>query len=150
MKRQLSILPVLVWIAAIVWLAGCTPKPEPIRYGSDACHSCKMTLADKRFGGELVTNKGKVFVFDDINCMLSYYHSSELDPAELAFTLVVDYEHPAEFLEAGQTFFVKSDQLRSPMNSQVAAFHSYQDAMQFKRENGGILLGWAEVTTQFK
>jgi copper chaperone NosL len=150
MKRHLSILPVCVWIAAVVWLAGCTPKPEPIAYGSDACHSCKMTLADKRFGGELVTNKGKVFVFDDINCMLSYYHSSELDPADLAFTLVVDYEHPAEFLEAGQTFFVKSDQLRSPMNSQVAAFHSYQDAMQFKREKGGILLGWAEVTTQFK
>lgn len=150
MKRHRSFLPVYLWIAVVVWLAGCAAKPEPIQYGSDACYSCKMTLADKRFGGELVTNKGKVFVFDDINCMLSYYHSSELDPADLAFTLVVDYEHPAEFLEAGQTFFVKSDQLRSPMNSQVAAFHSYQDAMQFKREKGGILLGWAEVTTQFK
>lgn len=109
-----------------------------------------MTLADKRFGGELVTNKGKVFVFDDLNCLMSHYHSPELDPADLAFTLVVDYQHPGNFLEAGQTFFVKSDKLRSPMNGGVAAFSNYQEAMAFKRENGGILLGWAEVTTQFK
>lgn len=150
MKFRRLYLPVHLWIAGVVWLAGCAPKPQAIRYGTDACYSCKMTLADKRFGGELVTNKGKVFVFDDLNCLLSYYHSPELDPADLAFTLVVDYEHPEELREAGQTFFVKSDQLRSPMNSQVAAFHSYQDAMNFKREKGGILLGWAEVTTQFK
>jgi copper chaperone NosL len=150
MRSPKFIVSICTWIAGIVWLAGCAPKPQPVQYGVDACYSCKMTLADKRFGAELVTKKGKVFVFDDINCMLAYYHSPELDPADLAFTLVIDYQHPEEFLEAGHTFFVKSDQLRSPMNSQVAAFHSYQDAMQFKRERGGILLGWAEVTTQFK
>jgi copper chaperone NosL len=150
MKLHRFNLPVQAWIIAMVWLAGCAAKPQPLNYGSDACYSCKMTLADKRFGAELVTKKGKVFVFDDVNCMLSFYHSPDLDPADLAFTLVIDYEHPEEFLEAGQTFFVKSDQLRTPMNSQVAAFHTYQDAMQFKQENGGILLGWAEVTTQFK
>ena len=141
---------VLLMIVGLIWITGCTQGPRPLQYGTDACYSCKMTLADKRFGGELVTKKGKIFVFDDVNCMLSYYHSPELSPEDLAFTMVADYRHPEKLLEAGMTFFVKSDQLRSPMNSQVAAFHSYQDAMQFKRENGGILLGWAEVTTQYK
>lgn len=140
---------ILLGIAGIVWVTGCTPEPREIRYGQEACHTCKMTLAEKTFGGELVTRKGKVFVFDDLNCMLSFYHSQAIHE-NLAFTLVVDYEHPGEFLNAGETFFVKSDKLRSPMAGNVAAFKSYDRAMEFKRKKGGILLGWAEVTTQFK
>lgn len=134
----------------MVLLAGCTPESRPLAYGTDACYTCKMTLADQRFGAELVTDKGKVYVFDDLNCMLSFYNSGEIDPTKLAFTLVIDYEHPAEFLDANHIFFIKSEAIRSPMNSQVAAFKTYDHAIKFKRSNGGILLGWAEVTTQFK
>lgn len=142
-------IPILLGIAGIVWVSGCTPEPRPIQYGQEACQTCKMTLAEKNFGGELVTRKGKVYVFDDVNCLLSFYHNGT-SPGELAFTLVVDYEHPGEFLDAGETFFVKSEAFRSPMAGNVAAFKTYDRAMAFKREKGGILLGWAEVTTQFK
>ena len=149
MKRMKRTGPILLGIAGLVWLSGCAPEPRPIAYGTDACHSCKMTLAEKTFGGELVTRKGKVYVFDDLNCMLSFYHK-DVEPGDLAFTLVVDYEHPGQFLNAGETFFVKSEALRSPMAGNVAAFKTYDHAMNYKRKNGGILLGWAEVTTQFK
>ena len=130
-------------------LCGCEPEPRAIAYGKDACHACKMTLADKKFGGELVTHKGKVFVFDDLNCLLSVYNMQE-EPEGYAFSLVVDYEQPGEFLNAGETFFVRSDSLRSPMAGNVAAFSSYDKALAFKQRRGGILLGWAEVTTQYK
>lgn len=149
MNSGKRIWPILFGIAGVVWLSGCAPEPRPIAYGTDACHSCKMTLAEKSFGGELVTRKGKVYVFDDLNCMLAFYHK-EVEPGDLAFTLVVDYEHPGAFLNAGETFFVKSEALRSPMAGNVAAFRTYDHAMNYKRKNGGILLGWAEVTTQFK
>lgn len=149
MNSGKRIWPILFGIAGVVWLSGCAPEPRPIAYGTDACHSCKMTLAEKSFGGELVTRKGKVYVFDDLNCMLAFYHK-EVEPGDLAFTLVVDYEHPGAFLNAGETFFVKSETLRSPMAGNVAAFKTYDHAMNYKRKNGGILLGWAEVTTQFK
>jgi copper chaperone NosL len=139
---------ILLGIVGSVWIAGCAPEPRPIRYGQEGCQFCKMTLAEKSFGGELVTRKGKVYVFDDLNCLLSFYNSTGHD--ELAYTLVVDYEHPGEFLNAGETFFVKSEALRSPMAGNVAAFKSYDRAIRFKQEKGGILLGWAEVTTQFK
>ncbi len=141
---------VLTGIAGIVWLTSCSPEPRPLAYGTDACYTCKMVLADQRFGSELVTKKGKVYVFDDVNCMLSFYNSPEFDPFSLAYTLVVDYEHPAQFLNAGHVFFIKSDAIRSPMDSRVAAFETYDRALAFKRAKGGILLGWAEVTTQFK
>ncbi len=137
-------------VALLLFLSGCSPEPRPLEYGADTCYSCKMTLADKRFGAELVTTKGKIYTFDDINCMLSFYNSAEFDQASLAHNLVVDFEHPGRFLNASETFFLKSETIKSPMASKVAAFETYERAIQFKRENGGILLGWAEVTTQFK
>lgn len=129
-------------------LLGCDPTPRPLNYGTDTCFTCKMTLADRRFGAELVTKKGKVFTFDDLNCMLAYYNSGARD--KLAYCLVVDFENPGRFLTAGQIFYLKSEAIKSPMASKVAAFETYERALKFKKENGGILLGWAEVTTQFK
>ncbi len=141
---------ILAGIMGLLWLAGCKPEPQPLNYGKDTCYSCKMTLADTKFGAELVTQTGKVYIFDDINCMMAFYNSGDIHHRDIAFTLVVDYEHPQHFLNAGEVFFVKSDAIRSPMASKVAAFETYDRAIQFKRANGGILLGWAEVTTQFK
>lgn len=139
----------LLVITVMVWLSGCSPEPRAIRYGTDACQTCKMTLAEKRFGGELVSKTGKVFVFDDLNCLLKFYHH-EIAPEDLAFSLVVNFEQEGELMNAGQTFFVKLADLRSPMAGNVAAFKSYDRALEFKNARGGILLGWAEVTTQFK
>jgi len=149
MRLQSSPYTILLGIAAIMWFSGCSPEPRAIRYGAEACQTCKMTLVEKRFGGELVSKTSKVFVFDDLNCLLKFYHH-EIAMEDLAFTLVVDYEHGGELMNAGQTFFVKLSDLRSPMAGNVAAFKSYERAMEFKNTRGGILLGWAEVTTQFK
>ena len=60
-------------ILALALFLSCNTEPVPLRYGKDACHLCKMTLMDKKFGGELVTGKGKVYKFDDVNCMINFY-----------------------------------------------------------------------------
>src|SRR5690606_41654244 len=64
----------------VVWMAlqACSVGPEPLRYGEDACHSCRMTLMDKKFGAEVVSVKGKVFKFDDMNCMVNFLNSGTL------------------------------------------------------------------------
>ena len=103
-------------------LLSCTAEPEPLEYGHDACHTCKMTLMDRKFGAELVTSKGKVFKFDDLNCMLTYYHSGETDPSTFAHKLVVDFSEPAKLISANDAFYLKSPDIKSPMASQIAAF----------------------------
>jgi copper chaperone NosL len=65
---------VLLLAISIIVIA-CSIKPEPLQFGMDACYTCKMTLMDNKYGAELVTRKGKVYKFDDINCMLNFYHS---------------------------------------------------------------------------
>lgn len=133
----------------LVFFQQCASEPEPLEYGRDVCHFCKMTLVDNKFGAELVTNKGKVFKFDDINCMVNFYHSGEVQHDGYAHKLVVNYEQPGELINVGEAFFLKSEEIRSPMASEVAAFESYDRIRFFKRKWGGIYLGWGEMLTQF-
>ena len=46
----------------IIGVASCSTEPEPLHYGTDVCHFCKMTLVDNKFGAELVTKNGKAHV----------------------------------------------------------------------------------------
>lgn len=142
MKRYLSIFTLLVL------LASCSADPRPIAYGQDGCHHCKMTLMDPKFGAELVTEKGKVFVFDDVNCMLQYMDS--VNDEVYKHILVTDYLNPGVLLDANVAFYLKSDQFKTPMASQIVAFPDYDKMNEFKQKSGGVYLAWGELTTQFK
>ncbi|OOG73080.1 nitrous oxide reductase accessory protein NosL [Algoriphagus sp. A40] len=142
MNRYLSI------FALLLFLASCSADPRPIAYGQDGCHHCKMTLMDPKFGAELVTEKGKVFVFDDVNCMLMYMDSVEDETYK--HILVTDYLNPGVLLDANFAFYLKSDQFQTPMASQIVAFPDFEKLEEFKQKSGGVYLAWGELTTQFK
>ena len=131
-------------------LFSCSADPEPLHYGTDACHTCKMTLMDKKFGAELVSTKGKVFKFDDLNCMLTFYNSGEVEATDFAHKLVVDFSQPATLIPAADAFYLKSPAIKSPMASQIASFEQKQSMEEHKKELKGIYLVWGELITQFK
>ncbi len=131
-------------------LLSCTVEPEALQYGSDGCHHCKMTLMDKKFGAELVTRKGKIYKFDDVNCMLTFYNSSEVSPEDFSHKLVVDFSQPAKLIDAANAFYLKSNEIKSPMASQVAAFGKKESLDDAKKQLNGIYLVWGELVTQFK
>jgi len=143
--RYLFILVILV-----IFLSSCKPEPEPLQYGKDACHTCKMTLTDKKFGAEVVTKKGKVFKFDDSNCMVNFLNSNYINIEDVAFKLMVDYSQPEKFIPADEAFFLKSEEIRSPMNSGIAAFETEKAMKEYKKKWKAIYLGWGELQTEFK
>jgi copper chaperone NosL len=142
--RAIYILPMAMF------LASCTVKPEPLIYGTDACHSCKMILMDKKFGAEIVTKKGKVYKFDDANCMINLLNSEQLEGEETKFRLIIDYSQPENLIPVEHAFFLKSDTIRSPMNSGIAAFEKEENMKEFRKKWKAIYLGWGEVQTDFK
>lgn len=150
MKRYFPITMSFALGMLLVLFQQCTPEPEPLVYGKDVCQFCKMTLMDSKFGAELVTTKGKVYKFDDINCMLNFYHSEQKDADNFSHKLVVNYEAPGSLMQVDSAFFLKSEEIRSPMASEVAAFGSYKNMGTYKRKWGGVYLGWGELLTQFK
>ncbi|HRI80568.1 MAG TPA: nitrous oxide reductase, partial [Cyclobacteriaceae bacterium] len=65
----------VIFVVLFLFMAACSTEPEPLQYGKDTCHTCKMTLMDNKFGAEIVTDKGKIYKFDDMSCFLNYYNS---------------------------------------------------------------------------
>ena len=134
-----------IMLALVFW--ACSIEPEPLIYGKDQCHSCKMTLMDRKFGAELVTTKGKVYKFDDINCLFNFYNEGSVNKDDFRFKLVVDFSQPEKLIDAEKAVYLKSGEIKSPMASQVAAFETTQTKLA--AEWNATEYEWGELQNKF-
>lgn len=142
-----TVQPALVALVIVaVSMIGCTTEPEPIRYGKEACDHCKMTLVDKKAGGEIVTAKGKIFRFDDTRCIIDYLASGAIKKDNEAKVYLVDYSGDGSFIPSGQAFLLKSDVLHTPMGGNIAAFKDEASRQKVMEQFQGTPLTWAELT----
>lgn len=122
--------PVLA-VAGLFLLLGfmsCSAEgPAPIRYGSDLCDHCRMTLSDVKYGAEMITRTNKVYKFDDINCMVNYLKANKEVAMKTNKLYVVDFKHEGQFADALNGFYFTSSSLNTPMGGQVAAFSNAAD-----------------------
>lgn len=133
-----------------VVVSACSVKPEPLAFGKDPCHTCKMTLIDSRFGAEILTLKGKIYKFDDLNCMIQFYQS-EYEPKEnIGRILVVDFDDPGTLIDAQTAHYIQADAIRSPMSSQVAAFSSENASANHNKEWNGKAMNWEQLVSVIK
>lgn len=144
-KAQKSIMKRICLIFFVLIIASCAQKPEPLVAGKDSCHHCKMPVADTRFGAELITTKGRIYKFDDVNCMIQWKAQSENKDLKFNHILVVNYFDKTDLIEAANAVFVKSDNIRTPMNSGFAAFSSEENARKLINEYGGEICNWEKV-----
>jgi copper chaperone NosL len=131
-----------------IFLIGCTPEAKEINYGSDMCHYCKMTVVDNQHAAELVTKKGKAFMFDAIECMVNY--TEENKETEYAFLLVNDYNNPGKLIPATESYFLQSQAIPSPMGAFLSAFENEAGAESMKTEKGGEVYQWEELNKLLK
>lgn len=134
----------LLTIYLVIFITGCSRSPQPINYGSDNCENCLMTITDPRYGSELITDKGKIYKFDSIECLAAY--SEKLNSDEIASMWVTDFGGNTKFVNTQNAFFVKSENLRSPMGLNLTAFSSDRDLMKTIDQYGGKSLTWNELT----
>ena len=140
------------WTFIIISLliVSCTTKPEPLVAGKDACVHCKMPIADTRFGAEIISDKGRIYKFDDINCMLQWSRQSSNVNAGSANFYVVNYFDQIDLMNAADAVYLKSDNLRTPMNSGFAAFANKEHAEKLLKDDGGVLVDWNFVQNEIK
>ncbi|MBX9783597.1 MAG: nitrous oxide reductase accessory protein NosL [Chitinophagaceae bacterium] len=129
-------------------LQGCNTGPEPIAFGKDQCHFCKMLISDKSFGAELVTVKGKVYKFDDSHCMASFLKSNDLEKSEIANVYLVDYAQKEKLIAAESAFLLKSDRIRGPMGGNAAAFETEALMKPFQKQWNAVVIQWKDVIAQ--
>jgi copper chaperone NosL len=133
-----------VFLSAALLLAGCAPSgPVPIAYGEDTCALCVMTVSDERYGTELITRKGRAYMFDSVECMANFYLRQ--DPAEVASMWVTDFRSPGQLIPLEEAVFLRSLELRSPMGMNLTAFGEGAEPSALLRDYGGEVLDWEGI-----
>jgi copper chaperone NosL len=144
-KRKMSIKAMIAVMTAVCLLSSCGSQPEPFNYGKDVCHTCKMGIVDPKFGCEVISDKGKVYKFDDVICMSGFLKSGELKEEDISNRVVVNFEKQNDFLDIKKAFFLTGAGLHSPMGSNTAAFESRETAGKFNNGKSGIITDWEEL-----
>jgi copper chaperone NosL len=142
-KRPFTIYGLLVCL-----FSSCSTDPQPIVFGTDACHYCKMTISDERFGAELVTSKGKVYKFDDTHCLIQYLKENKIKSSDLAGVFLVDFAGKGSLVNAATGFLLKSDSLHAPMGGHFAAFSNADSALRYQQQLNGTMTTWYEIGKQ--
>ncbi|MCW5517176.1 nitrous oxide reductase accessory protein NosL [Muriicola sp. Z0-33] len=146
--KHLKKIPPFYFLILIGLLVSCKVSPQPITYGSDGCHFCSMTIVDRQHAAELVTEKGKVFKFDAVECMLN--HLKDVDNTTIAMFLVNDYDAPGELVDAAEANYLICDEIPSPMGEYLTAFGTKEGVEKAFKENGGETFTWPELKLRFE
>jgi copper chaperone NosL len=141
---KIKFLPMFI-SSFFILLASCGSKQEPINYGHDECEFCRMQISDNRYGAELVTDKGKVYKFDSIECLIEFAMVKNLIGDSNQNLIVTDFAQPVTFIDAKSAYYVHNDNFRSPMGLNLSAFDSEISRQKFVAENSGQILNWIDV-----
>lgn len=146
MKQNTKQVSIATAVFAALLIGACNPKPEEITIGKDNCAECKMTIMDPKFGGELLTKKGKVYKFDDTHCVAIFLERRGIELSEIHKTLFVSYDTPNQFVEVKHAEFVVSSKFKSPMGGNAAAFKNKREAEKKSEEiPGSKVTNWATL-----
>lgn len=137
-------------VGLLLFLSGCKVEPKPIAYGAANCTHCNMTVADNRYGAELVNDKGKAFFFDSSECLMAYANEQPEQTEKAAFLLVTDFTKPNELVDARKAIFLQTKAIPSPMGMYLTAVGDKAAATKMQQEHGGRLLTWNEAVTAVK
>ncbi|WP_037373268.1 nitrous oxide reductase accessory protein NosL [Salinimicrobium xinjiangense] len=134
----------LFYLLFVFTMLSCSTQPEPINYGTDACSYCEMTIVDKSFSAQAVTEKGKQFKFDAIECLINHQIQNN---TEMATQQVADFTEPGTMIEVETALFIKNDTIKSPMGENLAALKKEADKVNSKSAD---VYSWNEIVNLFR
>ena len=84
-------------------------------------------------------------MFDDPGCLAAFVASGAVPAEQIHSLWVSDYLEPGTMLPAETALFVRSDSLRTPMNSRVVAVGRRDGADSLAYAVSGVMLSWSDV-----
>lgn len=136
--------PVTILVALV--LGACSDGPRDIQVGAEDCAHCRMMVSEHVFAAQLITDRGRPYVFDSIECMAEFLDEGEEIPQERVRSLwVTDFNVPGRWIGVADAHFLRSQDLRSPMGLNLSAYGSESEARENRALFGGEILTWEEV-----
>ena len=105
-----------------------------------------MTIVDQQHAAQAVTDKGKIYVFDAIECMVHF--SRDNSEQQYAHLLVNHYTNPKALHAAESSTFLISEALPSPMGAYLNALPDAAKAEELSSELGGEVYNWNELMSE--
>ena len=136
---------VVAFVFVMILFAGCSSGPQEIKYGSDNCNFCKMTISDNRFSSEILTKKSRVYKFDDSHCLIEFLHSNAINNENISKIYFSNFSEPHNFIESKDALFFKSELLKSPMGGNTAAFNNTDSLKKISGIHEGSEVTWEEL-----
>jgi len=142
LNKLKSVLPIALIIFSI---SGCSIEPEPIKIGKDNCNFCKMTISDNKYGAEILTKKGRAFKYDDSKCLFSEISEGGIEMDNIKDIYFTDFCNSHALIKSQNGFYLKSDQLKTPMGGDIAAFSSPDSLKFYATQLGGEEVTWTQL-----
>ena len=119
MKEFKYYIALLFFILSIV---GCekkdfTKEPAVMHWDRDMCERCKMAISERKFAVEAVDEKGKVYKFDDIGCLI-LWHKHEHPEIKFKKIWITDAK-TGKWIDAKEAFYTTDS--NTPMGYGFAA-----------------------------
>ena len=116
-------------IICVAVLANCQKQAvEPVPLApEDMCAYCKMAISEKRYAAEFIDSEGQPSKFDDIGCMSNFIQSRKV--AAITAYFVMDFNE-GKWIKADNAYYVRSVELKTPMNGGIIAFLNESDAQE--------------------
>jgi len=102
-----------------------------------------MTIVDGRFASEIVTQKGRFYKFDDLQCMLRYKAENAKMPIQNMYINI--YTEANKLIDTKQGFYIKHESFKSPMRGNYAAYQSKEMALIKANELGLEIMTWENL-----
>lgn len=128
----------IIGFAAITVAVSCQSGPQDIKLGTDQCDHCKMTITEQKFAAELVTEKGRVYKFDDVQCMKEYAKDNA-DKSQNAKTYGVDFTS-GKFVDLSSSTLIQGGKIESPMGGNYRVYSDKAAAQKAAAELGAKLV----------
>jgi len=109
----------IIYLFVLGLFIACSNEPQPIDYGNDHCDFCEMTIVSKAYAAQAVSDKGKQYKYDAIECMVNDQLQHNYD---MPVNLVANFKQPGTMISVNEAHFVINDSIKSPMGGNLAAF----------------------------
>lgn len=136
----------LVALLVGLLLMGCGDGPRSVQVGAEECAHCRMLVSENRFASQLVTDRGRSYVFDSIECMAEFLQEeAQVSRDRVRSLWVTEFDAPGTWLGVEEAVFLRSEGLRSPMGLNLSAHADMNAARDHQADFGGEILEWGQV-----
>ena len=141
--RRPKIEAILFFILSFSFLSCAKIEAVPIKLNVDSCDFCKMNIADGKYGAELITQKGRVYKFDDIMCMMNYCKDNGSVKIESYY--VLNFTQDNVLIPAETAFYLSGGDIHTPMRGNIIAFSKENDAKLVAPKLKAEFISWKAI-----